>query len=120
MKLFFLILLVIVVSCNSGSSQKEIKGTWVTVHDNRDNEFTDTLTFYKQDSFKIISYRNGQLMGEQYGRYTLNLEQKKLTTYLNSDSSQSEIDEFSDSVIIIKNKNSTETKIRKVQQSTER
>src|SRR5690349_9391556 len=100
MKNFLALLLVIVVSCNSGSLQKKIEGTWVTVHDNRDNEFTDTLTFYTQDSFKIVSYRNGQLIGEQNGRYKLNLEQKNLTTYLNSDSSTGEIVEFSDSVII--------------------
>jgi hypothetical protein len=112
--LYFIALLLF--SCKSKSAYKTIKGVWTSSESPYQiGGRTDTLTFYKKDSFMIRNYVDGKLKGTRNGSYVINIKDKLLTVKFDDLENKSEILEATDSTLISKPlQSNTITKLRRI------
>ncbi len=115
---FLILSLIVFASCKSTVTKEKLLGSWTTEQEDTKylkNGVFDKMTFFENDSFKVEMYLNEKLHESFSGKYTLDEQEKLITSTIGSIESQAEIIELtSDRLTIKQDRINTISKFRRL------
>ena len=111
MRVLAVCLLIVFASCKSTTTSERLLGTWITEQDGSKHpksSLSDKLTFDANGSFKVEMFLNDKLHEAFSGIYSLDENQKIITTKVGSVVTRSQIIELTGGRLSIKQENTKE------------